>query len=142
VRPDADWCTLCFADLRVQPEQPEPPAVEAEPPGEPVIEPAADAEPPSVPNQDGRGKHARSAAAYDDAVVHRTGTPLDEAAYAALDVRAAEMLAILAAESSHPLGPWAQRLDSTQSRVIAGFVVAGGLLAIGLLFMTVLGQFV
>ena len=39
VRPDAPWCTLCYADLRPKPPEPEPVAA---PPPAPVAPPAPD----------------------------------------------------------------------------------------------------
>jgi hypothetical protein len=139
ISPDAGWCTLCYADLRVPPKPLEPPATETAPDGESSPEPTADA----AAGQDkrGGGKHARSASEYDDAVARAAGTPRDEAASAEFEARADQMLAMLAAESSHPLGVWADRLDSTTSRVVAGLIGLVVLASAGLLFMTVLGHF-
>lgn len=155
----ADWCTLCFADLRVPPV---PPVLEAEPEVEPapVVEPAG--EQVGEPAERGRGKHARSAtlregtlreetlydatahdvSSYTEATSYATRTPRDEAESAALEARANEMLAILAAESSHPMGPLADRLESTSARVVAGIIGLVVLSIAGLLVMTVLGQFI
>jgi hypothetical protein len=138
----ADWCTLCYADLRPAPEPPPPaPVVEEALPHEPAAELARTEEPTGAEDGEGRGKHARSTPSYADAIA-RAGVPLDEAAQAELDARAEQMLAMLKAESSHPLAPWASRLDSTQARVIAGAVGLIGLLAVGLLAMTVVGHFI
>jgi hypothetical protein len=132
VSPGADWCTLCYTDLRPPPE---PPVVEAAPEPELVVEPAP------VPEQSGeqpavvQGKHTRSATAYGDAA------PLDAAGLTAFEARADEMLAMLAAESSHPMGPLADRLESTSSRVVAGLIGLVVLSTAGLLVMTVLGHF-
>jgi hypothetical protein len=149
VSPGADWCTLCFADLRVPPVAEAAPEVEVAAEVEPDVGPAAV---PALVSQQadeqvgGRGKHARSAAhaatSYDEATSYRAATPRDEAEAAALDARANEMLAILAAESSNPLGPLATRLESTSSRVVACVVGLVALVLVGLLVMTVLGHFV
>jgi hypothetical protein len=140
VRPDAAWCTLCYADLRAAPEPPpEPSTPDAAPGGEtgPVL--AADTQPAAERDELGRGKHARSATSYADA--RKAGTRDDEAAAADLEARAEQMLAMLAAENGSPLGPWADRLDSTTSRVVAGLVGLVVLATAGLLVMTVLGHF-
>jgi hypothetical protein len=138
VTPGADWCTLCFADLRVAPVAPLPMVTE----GEAAPDLALAVEQPLVPEQvaepavDGRGKHARAATTYGDPA------PLDAADLTALQARADEMLAILAAESGHPMGPLADRLESTTSRVVAGLIGLVALSAVGLLVMTVLGHFI
>jgi hypothetical protein len=143
IRPDAGWCTLCHADLRVPPEQPAPPAVEDAPDGDSAVELGSDAAPAATQDSAGRGKHARSATTYDDdAVPREVGEPRDEAAVAEAEARADQMLAILAAESGNPLGPWANHLESTTSRVVAGLVGLVVLVIAGLLVMTVLGHFV
>jgi hypothetical protein len=140
VSPGADWCTLCYTDLR---EPPDPPVVEATPETELTVEPAL------VPERAGeqvgerageqpavtQGKHTRSTTAYGDAA------PLDAAELTALEARADEMLAMLAAESGHPMGPLADRLESTSARVVAGLIGLVVLSTAGLLVMTVLGHF-
>jgi hypothetical protein len=162
VSPGADWCTLCFADLRVPPVPAVPPVVEAEPAVEPasVVEQAG--EQVGEPAEGGRGKHARSATSpeetlreetsydatthdvtsYAEATSYVARTPRGEAESAALEARANEMLAILAAESSHPMGPLADRLESTSARVVAGIIGLVVLSVAGLLVMTVLGHFI
>jgi hypothetical protein len=137
----ADWCTLCYADLRVSPEPPTPPAVEAARLEEPAPELAPAEELAAAEGGEGRGKHSRAKPSYADAVA-RAGVPLDEAELAEFDARAEEMLAMLRAESGNPLGTWAQRLDSKQARVVAGAVMLIGLLTFVLLAMTVIGHFV
>jgi hypothetical protein len=139
ISPDAGWCTLCYADLRPPVA---PPPLEAGPEPDPAAELAADADPGVDIDQDGRGKHARSATAYDDAVPRQASAPLDEASAAEFEARANEMLAMLAAESGRPLGQWADRLDTTASRVVAGLIGLVVLATAGLLVMTVLGHFV
>jgi hypothetical protein len=156
VSPGAPWCTLCFADLRVPPVAE---VAEVEPEVDPDVDPAVDpaVEPPVVPEQagqqdgepvdGGRGKHARSATAYGDAAAYAdatsygVATPRDPAESAALEARADEMLALLAAESPHPMGPLADRLESTSARVVAGLIGLVVLSAAALLVMTVLGHF-
>jgi hypothetical protein len=148
VPPGADWCALCFADLR-SPAEPEPAAAPALAPVEPApahesaAEQAADPEQYPVANESGGGKHARSAPTYDEAFPRPNGVPLDDAARARLDTRTAEMLAMLAAaESSQPLGPLAARFESTSSRAIGALVGSSFLILAVLLGMTILGHFI
>jgi hypothetical protein len=138
---NADWCTLCYADLRAAPEPPAAPAVEAVPQDVPAPELALAEEPAPADGSEGRGKHARAKTSYADAVA-RAGVPLDEAELAEFNARAEEMLAMLKAESGPALGSWANRLESTQSRVVAGAIVLVGLLTFALLAMTVIGHFI
>jgi hypothetical protein len=114
---------------------------EEAPQAQPAAVLAPTEEPAAADGSEGRGKHSRSTPSYADAVA-RAGVPLDEAEQAEFDARADEMLAMLKAESSSPLGPWASRLDSTQARVIAGAAMLVGLLTFSLLAMTVVGHFV
>jgi hypothetical protein len=134
-RLDAEWCTLCYADLRPPAPEPEPAApLDAEPAApldaEPGLTPSASDEAsaaPSVPT----GKHARRAAST-------TGEPGDDPRLAGVDVDV--MLSRLAAETPPALGPLAGRLDSKASRVAA---VSAGVAVVGLvllLVMTVLGS--
>jgi hypothetical protein len=153
VSPGADWCTLCFADLRVPPvaavaEVAVVAAPEVELAAEPALVAEQTGEQVSEPADGGRGKHARSATTHDDAAPYTESTspaakpPRDQAESAALEARADEMLAMLAAESSHPMGPLADRLESTGARVVAGVIGLVLLSAAGLLVMTVLGHFI
>jgi hypothetical protein len=164
--PGADWCTLCFADLRpkaLQEEPAAPPAVEAVPEAAPAVEPATR----------GNGKHARAATSYDDAAVTAAATldpamtyddaavtalsrrdpattyddeavtavsPRDPAETAKINARADEMLAMLKADMGNPLGPMADRLATTHSRIGAGFIGLVGVTLVGWLVMTVLGH--
>lgn len=160
--PGADWCTLCFADLRPPAKQealaiaPEPPAVEAVPEAVSAVEPAVE---PTVEGLTrGNGKHARAATAYDDAAVTAVdtrdpATAYDDAGVTAVDTRdpaetaeiearANEMLAMLKADNGNPLGPMADRLTSTHSRIIVGLIGLVGVSLLGWLVMTVLGQLV
>jgi hypothetical protein len=149
--PGADWCTLCFADLRpkvLQEESAAPPAVEAVPEAEPAVEPATR----------GNGKHARAATTYDDAAVTAAApldpaTTYDDAAVTAvsrrdpaetakINARADEMLAMLKADIGTPLGPMADRLATTHSRIGAGFIGLVGVTLLGWLVMTVLGHLI
>lgn len=129
VRADADWCTLCYTDLR--------PPVEA--PQETVVEATA-AEPVEVVG--GRGKHARQSTSYDDPAAGareaQAADPRELPEEAALGVEA--MFAVLAAQSTPPLGPLARYLDSTGSRTA---VMVGGLAAVtvlGFALMALLGS--
>ena len=111
VRAGADWCTLCYADLRPAPEP------------EPAVPGPADLtvgvpEDEGVAGQPRRGRHARLDPAYDGAA------PTDADPDTGLSVDA--MLALLAAENDQPLQGLTSRLDTTGSRVVAmvgGFVV-------------------
>jgi hypothetical protein len=148
--PGADWCTLCFADLR-----PPPPVVAApEPP--PAVEPPA-VEPPTVELDSGHegtvelpgvsagpgnGKHARAAKTYDESLSPSGGVPHDAATVAEIEARADEMLAMLVAERTNPLGPVAERLATTHSRIAAGLIGLVIVSLCGWLVMTVLGHFV
>jgi hypothetical protein len=143
--PGADWCTLCFADLR-----PPPPAEPVPVPRPPVALPAveADRDPDETTDQSdepggrGNGKHARAARTYSESLSLADDRPRDAASLAELDARASEMLAQLAADTQRPLGPIAARLDSTSAQAIAagfGFLL---LVVIALLVMTVLGHFI
>ena len=159
--PGADWCTLCYADLR--PPAPEAPpaaaAVETVPDAEPTDAQPTDGEPTDAqptdaqptdaeltvgPTRPGNGKHARAATTYDDkaATAVTAGTPRDPAETAKIEAQAAEMLAMLAADIDHPLGPLAARLESTSSRAVAACVGAVLLLLVILLGMTLLGHFI
>jgi hypothetical protein len=125
-----------------------PPAVEAVPEAGPAVEPATR----------GSGKHARAAATYDDAAVTAVApldpattyddaavtavAPRDPAEKAKIDARADEMLAMLKADIGNPLGPMANRLATTHSRIGAGLIGLVGMTLLGWLLMTVLGHLV
>jgi hypothetical protein len=137
--PGADWCTLCFADLRppaAQEAPADPAAVEAVPDADPTV-----ADPTLEQVGGGNGKHARAATSYDDAVVDVV-TPRDPAEIAKIEARADEMLAMLAAESSNPLGPLTDHLTTTHSRIVAGLIGLVLVSLLGWLVMTVLGHLV
>jgi hypothetical protein len=108
-----------------------PPAVEAVPEADPSVEPATP----------GNGKHARAATTYDDSAVTAV-TPRDPAEMAKIEARADEMLAMLKADNGNPLGPVADRLTTTHSRIVAGLIGLVGVSLIGWLVMTVLGHLV
>jgi hypothetical protein len=143
VSPDAHWCTLCFADLRPAPvveEVPDQPAAEPEQSAPQRVDQVGDQV--LEQGEPGRGKHARSKPTYDDAVPRSESVPRDAAATAEFEARAEEMLALLAADTSHPLGPVADRLKTNSARAVAagfGFVLL--LLAV-LLVMALLGHFI
>lgn len=121
----AQWCSLCYADLRpsspvaAQPEQEQPVVPEA---------PQAPTE-PAAPGVRPRGKHARRA-------------PADAATPAVdLDRTAAEMLAQLAAsESAGPIGGFSSLVDSPAKKVAV--MVGGAVVAMLVLFilMAVVGS--
>ena len=143
--PGADWCTLCFADLRPKEmrEAPAvPPAAEAVPGTEPAVDAAVGAA--LEPAARGNGKHARAATTYDDTALTAVPavTPRDPAETAEIEARADEMLAILAADNRNRLGPVAERLTTTHSRIVAGLIGLVGVSLLGWLVMTVLGHLV
>ena len=136
--PGADWCTLCFADLRPKALQEAP----AEPPAEPpAVEAVPEAELAVEALTRGNGKHARAATTYDDAAVTAVA-PRDPAETAKLEARADEMLAMLKADNGNPLGPLADRLTTTHSRIVAGLIGLVAVSLLGWLVMTVLGHLV
>lgn len=148
--PGADWCTLCFADLRPPPAVeavPEPAStVEAVPEPPPTVEPdrgpEETADQPDEPVGRRSGKHARAATTYDDALSLSAALPRDAASMAEFDARAAEMLAQLAADTDRPLGPIAARLNSTSAQAVAAGFGILLLVVVALLVMTVLGHFI
>lgn len=119
VRAGADWCTLCYTDLRAAPE---PPPAPVPLPGTPAPEPAAAVAPASP-----RGRHARQAPAYDERDAPADG---DHEPAPGTDA----MLAMLAAESGRPFDGLLDRFDSTGARVgamVGGVVVVSvGLFAL------------
>ena len=132
-RRGAQWCTLCYADLRPAPARsrradPVPVTV----PPTPASTPATPAPPVSVAAA-GRGKHARQ-----DAIVEESdpesGLPAslgDEEVLRSADA----MLAMLAAEQTKPLPGLSGRLDSTGARVA---LMAGGMALIALVLFLVM----
>jgi len=117
----AQWCSLCFSDLRVSAADPEPiPEVVTEAASvSPVEEPAQVA-----PSRDARprGKHARRAAA-----------DVDKPA-ADVEAQAAQLLAQLAAsESGAPLGRYSGFVDTPAKKV--GLMVGGAVVAMLVLFL-------
>ena len=128
----AHWCTLCYTDLRPQPQ---PAAAGALAPQADELVVVGDGAEPVGRRRRG-GKHARPAAGSDV-----TPDGQDDATPAVdVDVIAAQMLAQLAAsETSAPLGRFSGVVDSPGKK--AGLMVGGAVLAMVLLFglMAVLG---
>ena len=124
MRAGAQWCTLCYTDLRPAPVQPEP--VEREP----VEREPVERELVTVPESAGTGKHARRSSAYDEVggttTVTETSGP-DPA------LGADAMLALLAAETSHPLAGLTGRFESTGSRI--GLMAGGVVVVSAVLFV-------
>jgi hypothetical protein len=127
VRAGADWCTLCYQDLRPAPEVPEPAEpVAAYPVDEVEAAGPADADVPddtAAPAPSGR--HARPAAERPP------GLP---------DAQIARMLERLAAEESDvPLGALSGRV--TSPGVKAGLIIGGSIVATVLVYvvMTLVG---
>lgn len=123
VRGHADWCTLCYTDLR--------PAPEPEPQPEPAV---GEAGLPAVA-ADPKGKHARRAPLEDEPAPSPAGISKD-----GLNVDA--MFALLAAESTAPLGRLSGRLDTkgAQLTLMVGGLVA--VVAVMLVLMFIGGLFV
>ena len=117
MRAGAQWCTLCYTDLRPAPVRPEPVErgrVETE-----SVEP----ELATVPGSAGTGKHARRSPANADEV--DGPTPVTQPSDPALGIDA--MLALLAAETSDPLAGLTGRFESTGSRIA---LMAGGVVVV------------
>lgn len=122
----AQWCSLCFTDLRAPTAAPEPtPEVLTEAPiTSPEEEPAQVA-----PDARPRGKHAR-----------RAHAPANDPA-ADVEAQAAQLLAQLAAsESGAPLGRYSGFVDTPAKKV--GLMVGGAVVAMLVLFvlMAVIGM--
>jgi hypothetical protein len=149
VLPGADWCTLCYADLRVPevPEAPEPavPAVATEgSDGSEALDISAMGETDEATEQSAAragGKHARRATTYANPGPLSDTVPVDEATLAELEARADAMLAQLAAESDAGLHPLVGRLKTKQARLLASLGGGLALVALIVLVMTVLGLF-
>ena len=132
----AQWCTLCYADLRPAPARsrraaPVPVTVPPTPTPTPT--------PVSV-TAAGRGKHARQGTTVEESVP-QSGLPTRASDEEALR-KADAMLAMLALEQTKPLPGLAGRLDSKGARVA---LTVGGMALVGLflfLVMAVLGTMV
>ena len=143
VRPEAPWCTLCYADLRPAPEpEPAPTPASARPVDEDVVAPVALAasepvlaEEPALAAAGRRGRHSKVALGDAHAVTASETTPAE------VDALAAQMLAVLAAESKPALGRFSGELESTGVKV--GVMVGGVLLVTLVLFaaISVVGLF-
>lgn len=134
-RLNAQWCTLCYADLRPAPARSRraaPVAVTVPPtPAEALTETPTSA-PVSV-TAAGRGKHARQGTTVEVSAPEPglpTRTPDEEVLR-----RADAMLAQLAAEERKPLPGLMGRLDSKGARVA---VTAGGMAVVALLLFLVM----
>jgi hypothetical protein len=131
-RADAQWCTLCYAELR--------PAATSVAPAELVsqlagsVEPGAAAEQPvGLQGPAPRGKHARRASSYEVLIPE-----LAASEEPALGVDA--MLAQLAADSGKPFPGLAGRFDSKAARV---GIIAGGIVGVSvvmILLMVLVGS--
>jgi len=119
VRAGAQWCTLCYADLRPAPVVPER-AERAEP---------AELELVTVPPTPATGKHARGRASTEGSSEDRASDPDPE-------LRAEAMLALLAAETGKPLAGLTGRFESTGSRI--GLMAGGVVVVAGVLFLLML----
>ncbi|MGZ4595494.1 MAG: hypothetical protein ACXV3V_01095 [Actinomycetes bacterium] len=129
--PDAEWCTLCYADLRPAPE-PAPPAPEPEPvTGE--SQPHVD-----VPSALGsRGKHARRVRAHDPA---DPADPAEPVPAGLQDVDVDLMLAQLSAETAVALPGFLDRVESKGARVAIMCGGVAGIAVVLLVLMTVVGS--
>ncbi len=136
-RRGAQWCTLCYTDLRVAPVR-EPELVSVpEAPADEVGRPVSAAAAAQVASA-GRGKHARREPTEENVATASGQGARGSVADDELGTEA--MLALLAAESRKPLSGIAGRLDSTGSRV--GLMAGGMVVIAALLFvvMAVLGS--
>lgn len=115
VRAGAQWCTLCYTDLRPAPD-PAPAPARAEPLERELV---------TVPQTPGTGKHAR-----------RRPTSEEPTAEPDPALRAEAMLALLAAETGNPLGGLTGRFESTGSRI--GLMAGGVVVVAGVLFLLML----
>jgi hypothetical protein len=149
VRGDADWCTLCYADLRPAPEPAAEPAPAAQP--EPAAVEPVEAE-PDAPELTGLAAELTGLAAELTGLApgpaasvpggkHARRAPGEQArgveGLEGVDVDA--MLAQLAAESDSGLGPLAGRLQTKESKAV---VIGGGIVVVALVLfvlMAVLG---
>ena len=143
----AQWCTLCYADLRPAPDatrRPDPALVTVPP--TPAAEARSERAPESAPatpvTGPGRGKHAR----HDSTVEHHQSEsdsePATRSAHASEVLSPDAMLVLLAAESSKPLPGLSGRLESKGSRIA---LTVGGMAMIAVLLfavMAVLGMMV
>ncbi len=171
VRPDAEWCSLCHADLRTEEQKaaarPAPewaePALDPEPAPEvaapdPTAELAAAATP--------RGRHARPpGTAQTSEPADGAGSPVAgpvlthpavglgagstsamtadaDAALAKAGVDVQSMLSLLAAGEPDALSPITGRLSSKGSRAVAAAVATVALIAVAILTMFVIGSFI
>ena len=126
-RPGAQWCTLCYADLRPAPAR----SRRADPAL--VTVPPTPAPTPTAVAAAGRGKHARQDPTVEEGG-SESGLPArtsDEEALRSADA----MLAMLAAEQTKPLPGLSGRLDSTGARV---GLMAGGMALIALVLFLVM----
>jgi len=138
VRPGAQWCTLCYTDLRAAPAPRRLPADVLASGSKASVAESHGAAVTPVAASASRGKHARQDAT--DGVASRAVASPDVGADgdAAQDERllgADAMLAQLAAESSKPLGGLAGRFDSTAARI---GLMAGGMLGFAVLLFLVM----
>jgi hypothetical protein len=143
VRPEAPWCTLCYADLRPAPEpEPEPEHAPELSVPEAVLAPTVLAAPESVLAEEPalaaagpRGRHSKVTVGEVRPVTEGETTPAE------VDALAAQMLAVLAAESKPALGRFSGEMDSTGVKV--GVMVGGVLLVTAILFaaISVVGLF-
>ena len=138
-RLNAQWCTLCYADLRPAPARSRraaPVAVTVPPtPTETLTETPTETQTPTQVSVTaaGRGKHARQGTTVEVSAPERglpTRTPDEEVLR-----RADAMLAQLAAEERKPLPGLMGRLDSKGARVA---VTAGGMALVALLLFLVM----
>jgi len=142
VRPGADWCSLCHADLRPVAE-----AAAVDPVGvDPVVADHAAVEAPPIEvtsaaaatvGASHRGRHARSS--VDE---HPSGASAADLALAKAGIDSSTVAAMLAADGSKPLSVAAGRIADRQQKVVAIVVGTVGLMAVGFLVLYVLGSFV
>lgn len=129
VRPGAPWCTLCYADLRPAPEPEREPASEL-PVDESGLASTTLAEPEPALAASGRsGRHSNVTLGGAHPLAETATTPAE------VDALAAQMLALLAAESKPALGRFSGQLDSTGVKI--GVMIGGLLLVTAILFVVI-----
>jgi hypothetical protein len=152
VRPGADWCSLCHADLRPAPERtPEPALVDVAPveaapveshavhaaPAGPLAVDAVQDEVSTAVGGPRRGRHARATVEE-----HASGASPADVALAQAGIDAGTVAAMLAADGSRPLASAADRIADRQHRLLAVVGGMAALTAVGFLVLYVFGSFV
>jgi hypothetical protein len=154
-RRGAQWCTLCYADLRPAPPRSRraEPVLETVPPTPTTAPTPAPTTAPVPVVVAGRGKHARPGSTVEATVPQHSGAEQSGAEQSGTEqsgagsgppartadeeaLRSADaMLALLALEQTPPLPGLSGRLDSKGARVA---LTVGGMALVGLFFFLVM----